>query len=141
MAKKIIIPTDGRENSFKELEFAQKMIEENGEIVIVSVANEIIKHHFQSETDIEPLNDLFKKTAIKNAETMLSKVPKDIKVKTRIVINSSIADGIIEVAKEEKADLIIISRSNKTGINRILLGSVSEKLVKNANINILLIKN
>ena len=141
MAKKIIIPTDGRENSYKELEFAQKLIDENGEIVIVSVANEIIKHHLQSEIDVKTLNDLFLETAARNVEDMLDKVPKNIKVKSRIVINSSIADGIIEVAKEEKADLIVISRSNKTGINRILLGSVSEKLVKNANINILLIKN
>ena len=46
---------------------------------------------------------------------------------------------IIEIAEEENVDLIIIASSGKSGIDRFFLGSVAEKVIKNAKNDVLLI--
>jgi hypothetical protein len=42
------------------------------------------------------------------------------------------SDEILEVAREVGADLIIIGSHSLSGLERLLLGSVSEKVVRNA---------
>lgn len=51
------------------------------------------------------------------------------------------AETINEVAEEEGADLIVISASGKSGIHRFIIGSVAEKVLKTADIDVLLIHN
>ena len=48
------------------------------------------------------------------------------------VVNGDIVDEIIAFAKEEKAGLIIIATHGAKGFEKIVLGSVAERVVKNA---------
>ncbi len=46
------------------------------------------------------------------------------------------ADEILEVAREIGADLIIVGSHNLHGLERLILGSVSEKIVRNAQCSV-----
>ena len=48
------------------------------------------------------------------------------------VVKGDIVDEIIAFAKKENADLIIIGTHGSKGIEKIILGSVAERVVKNA---------
>jgi nucleotide-binding universal stress UspA family protein len=48
------------------------------------------------------------------------------------VVKGDVVDEIIAEAKEENADLIIIGTHGSKGIEKIILGSVAERVVKNA---------
>ena len=48
------------------------------------------------------------------------------------VVSGDIVDEIIAFAKEEKAGLIVISTHGTKGFEKIVLGSVAERVVKNA---------
>ena len=50
------------------------------------------------------------------------------------------AEEIIQVAEEEKADLIVMGTHGRKGIDRILFGSVAEKVVKTAKCPVLTIR-
>ena len=50
----------------------------------------------------------------------------------KVVIKGDIVDEIIAYAKKENTDLIIIGTHGSKGIEKILLGSVAERVVKNA---------
>ena len=63
---------------------------------------------------------------------------ENIKITTKVVEGSP-AKSIIEIAEEENVDLIIIASSGKSGIDRFFLGSVAEKVIKNAKNDVLLI--
>ena len=63
-----------------------------------------------------------------------------LNVKT-IVETGFPAEKINEVAEREGADLIIIASSGKSGLHRFILGSVTEKVLKNADIDVLLVHN
>ena len=49
------------------------------------------------------------------------------------------ADGIIACAKEFKADLIVIGTHSRTGLDRLLMGSVAEHVVRHSEIPVLVI--
>jgi nucleotide-binding universal stress UspA family protein len=40
---------------------------------------------------------------------------------------------ILQIAEEEKVDMIVMSTHGRTGLERILMGSVAEKVVRRAN--------
>jgi len=50
------------------------------------------------------------------------------------------AEEIINLAEDENADLIIMGTHGRKGIDRILFGSVAEKIVKNAKCPVLTIR-
>lgn len=49
------------------------------------------------------------------------------------------ADGIIECSKEFKADLIVIGTHNRSGFDRLLMGSVAESIVRHSHIPVLVV--
>jgi len=49
------------------------------------------------------------------------------------------ADGIIDCGKEFKADLIVIGTHSRTGLDRLLMGSVAEHVVRHSEIPVLVV--
>ena len=49
------------------------------------------------------------------------------------------ADGIITCSKEFKADLIVIGTHSRTGLDRLLIGSVAEHVVRHSEIPVLVV--
>ncbi|MBX7076908.1 MAG: universal stress protein [Methanobacteriaceae archaeon] len=139
MYKKILLPTDGSKNADKEIETALNIIDkENGEIIILSIASNIIPLQLPNEDEVISLNNLLLDNAKSNVQKMKEQINENIKITTKVVEGSP-AKSIIEIAEEENVDLIIIASSGKSGIDRFFLGSVAEKVIKNAKNDVLLI--
>ena len=49
------------------------------------------------------------------------------------------AEVILKTIEENSADQVIISKSGKSGIERFFKGSISETVLKNANVPVLII--
>jgi nucleotide-binding universal stress UspA family protein len=49
------------------------------------------------------------------------------------------ADGIIECSKEFNADLIVIGTHNRSGLDRFLMGSIAEHVVRHSEIPVLVV--
>ena len=64
----------------------------------------------------------------------------DINIKP-IAVNGFPAETINEIAEEENVDLIVISPSGKSGLKKLMLGSVAEKLVAITQKDVLIIKD
>lgn len=45
-----------------------------------------------------------------------------------------VADAILEIANNSKADVIVIGSHSRSGIDRLLMGNVAQKVVKHSNI-------
>lgn len=141
MYKKILLPTDGSGYSDEEVERATKLIADDGEIIILSVAGKLTSSAFQSRSNVRKINKGLLKEAQENVKYM-KKLFDDDKVNVRTMVKVGFAaETIIKVADDEEADLIIISSSGKSGLHRFILGSVTEKVLKNAEIDVLLIHN
>lgn len=140
MYKKILLPTDGSGYAEQEVERVTKLIADDGEIIILSVAGKLTSSAFQSRKKVKKLNQVLKKeadTAVANMEKLFD---PSLNVKT-MVRTGFAAEVINEVAEEENVDLIVISASGKSGLHKFILGSVAEKVLKNADVDVLLVHN
>ena len=77
----------------------------------------------------------------KNAEDFLSKSKTylgDESIET-IAIEGDIADGIIETAKEQKADIIVLGSHSRKWLEQILLGSTAEEVLHQSTIPLFIV--
>jgi nucleotide-binding universal stress UspA family protein len=51
----------------------------------------------------------------------------------------STADGILKCSDEFKADIIVLGTHSRTGIDRFLMGSVAEEVVRHAQVPVLVV--
>ncbi|MBQ6813049.1 MAG: universal stress protein [Methanobrevibacter sp.] len=138
MYKKIILPTDGSEYSTREILRATKLLSEDGEVIILSVATELRKTAFHRTKDIEKLNQESIEEAEEYVQAMKEGFDDSVNVRTEVRVGFP-SDEIIKLAEEEGADLIIIASSGKSGLHRFIIGSVAENVLKNSEIDVLLV--
>jgi len=140
MYNKILLPTDGSGYAEEEAKRATKLISDDGEIIVLSVAGKLTSSAFQSRSNVKKVNKGLRKEAEDNVEHMLNLFDDSLNVTGMVKVGFP-AEVIIEVAKKEKADLIIISATGKSGLHRFILGSVTEKVLKTSEIDVLLVPN
>lgn len=140
MYKKILLPTDGSTYADQEVERVENLISEDGEIIVLSVAGRLTSSAFQSRTKVRKVNEKLKKDAQKYVDNMASRFDDDLNVK-KMVLTGFPAETIKEVAQSEGVDLIVISASGKSGIHRFVIGSVAEKVLKDSEVDVLLVHN
>jgi nucleotide-binding universal stress UspA family protein len=61
---------------------------------------------------------------------------RKLRVETRVVINPSVGAAIVEEARHRQADLIAISTHGHSGLRRLFLGSVADKVIRASTIPI-----
>lgn len=138
MYKKILLPTDGSTYADQAVERAENLIDDDGEVIVLSVAGRLTSSAFQSRKKIKKVNDKLKKDAQKFVENMATKFSDDTNVR-KMVLTGFAAERIKQVTDDEGVDLIIISSSGKSGIHKFVIGSVAEQVLKDSEIDVLLI--
>lgn len=66
-------------------------------------------------------------------------IPDTVDVETRIELGSP-ADRIVGVAEEAGADHIVVGSHGRSGVSRILLGSVAERIVRTSPVPVTVIR-
>lgn len=56
------------------------------------------------------------------------------------LVEGNVAESILQVACDRKVDLVVIGTHGRTGLGRLLMGSVAEKIVRNAPCPVLSVK-
>ena len=140
MYKKILLPTDGSTYADEEVERVEKLIADDGEVIVLSVAGRLTSSAFQSRKKVKKVNEKLKKDAQKYVDHMAAKFDDTVKVK-KMVLTGFPAETIKKVSEDEGVDLIIISSSGKSGIHKFVIGSVAEKVLKDSEIDVLLVHN
>ncbi len=77
--------------------------------------------------------------AEKSMDTFVSENFPGVTARGEILIGYA-ADEIVNKAEDENVDLIIMGTHGRTGLDRILFGSVAEKVVKNAKAPVMTIR-
>ena len=140
MYKKILLPTDGSTYADQEVERVEKLIADDGEIIILSVAGRLTSSAFQSRKKVRKVNEKLKKDAQRYVDNMASKFDDSLNVR-KMVLTGFPAEVIKEVSDREGVDLIVISSSGKSGLHKFVIGSVAEKVLKDSEIDVLLVHN
>jgi nucleotide-binding universal stress UspA family protein len=143
MFKRILVPLDGSAFAEQVLPTAEMLAKcGEGEIELVRVAIHPSTYvHFPDPTMLADLYDSDQTRCV----DYLKHVADDMADRTGLcphtaVLEGPVADCIVDYATEIGADLIVMSTHGRTGMERWLLGSVAEKVVRGAHGPVLLIR-
>lgn len=140
MYNKILLPTDGSGYADQEIDRITKLIADDGEVIILSVAGKLTSSAFQSRKKVRRVNNEMLEEAKECVAEMKKKFPKGYNLRTMVKTGFA-AETINKVAVDEEVELIVISSSGKSGLHRFILGSVVEEVLRTAETDVLLVHN
>jgi nucleotide-binding universal stress UspA family protein len=137
--KKVLAPLDFSEHSAEALRNAWELTRDvHGELHIVHVVG-------QHYTIVEGSREIARENAMEEqAEEELARLKKDElgdsdKVSTAVLLGPPAAK-LVEYAKQNDIDLIVLPAFGHSGSEYALIGGVTEKLVRNSPCSVLVLK-
>lgn len=136
----IVIATDGSDNTQKAISYGIKLAKLCGATVhalhVVDTSSVTQSWTAGKETMHEIL--------IKDGQKATSKVKKcgeasGVEVK-EVLLEGHPSNEIIDFAENNDIDLIVMGTLGKTGLDRFLMGSVAEKVVRNSKVPVLVVR-
>jgi len=73
-------------------------------------------------------------------ELAIAGLPPGLSATVRAVLGSIVANEIVDLARDESADLIVISAYRPRGLRRLLFGSVVERVIRAAPCSVLTVR-
>lgn len=145
MLTKILLPTDGSENSLRAAKMALELAVLHGsqvEILVVAPQLPIIASIKNDAAPPGEADQLYEEDTLSHqivAETASIFQEQGVPYQSKILTGNA-AEVIIREAETTGSDLIIIGTRGATGISRFLLGSVSSRVVKYAPCSVLVVR-
>lgn len=140
--KKILCAVDFSEYSPQVADYAKLLAQcSASEVLVLYVApslNQYVGFHVPPAS-IENFVGEIVTGAEKTMQDFTAKHFADMKAEGRVVTGYA-AEEILDAAEEEQVDLIVMGTHGRKGIDRILFGSVAEKVVKSAACPVLTVR-
>ena len=147
MYKRILVATDGSELSGKAVDHAIALAKVHGaELVALKVTQLQVDDHWDGQIR----RDASEKAAQEKNRAEISEAVVDgVKasaqaagVSARALTEKSnfIADTVIEVAKKQDCDLIVMASHGRRGLARVLLGSETQHVLTHSHIPVLVLR-
>jgi nucleotide-binding universal stress UspA family protein len=141
MPRSIVVGTDGSEPAGEAVRQATDMASREGarlHLVTAYPDPQMLRERMTGGAHTEPID------LRKVADAVLERATHDalargVEVETH-VREGDPAEVIIDVASEQKADLIVVGSRGLTGITRFLLGSVSSKVSQHASCSVMIVR-
>jgi len=137
MYKNIVLAYDGSKFSNKALQEAINIAKSSGgSLLILSVVD--ITDEFESEAP--GLTDKMTEKLLKLAQKALEKAAT-AKVKAKVEVHVGDAyEMIVDISRKKKADIIVMGSHGRTGLTRLLMGSVTSRVIGHAPCAVLVVK-
>ncbi|MBS5786659.1 MAG: universal stress protein [Clostridioides difficile] len=131
--KKVLVPIDGTERSMHSLEFIKGIFDKDEVIIeIMNVKELVFVDGISLAEEIKSSEALGRRILDKAVDIM-----GDYEVKVHFTFGYA-GDEIIRKAKEENFDYIVMTKSTKKGLTR-MIGSVTASVVKQANCIVMIV--
>ena len=139
MYDRILVPTDGSPGADRVVDHAAELAAIHGaELHAIYVVNTAGYAGLPADTAIEGLGSMLNEqgeAALDRAAERVGDVPFE-----RVLVDGAPSSEIVEYAENEECDLIVMGTHGRGGINRLLLGSVAERVVRTSSVPVLTVR-
>lgn len=150
MYKKIVVATDGSENANKAAASAVEMVKMTGAKLFALNVLPYIPHLSYFGVPMEPPEAVsfeekeYEARLEKDGKKILD-VVRDMAEKAGVGVETVMVKGhpgseIMNFAQKNDIDLIVMGTLGRSGIDRLLMGSVAEDVVRNAKTRVMIVK-
>lgn len=144
MFKRILIPTDGSKVADKAVKAGIRFAREIGAGVVGYYAIEPVQAYFYSEgamIDGRLIAELDRQAKASGEKTLaaMAKLARAGRVRFDSLCDrpNTAYDGIIAAARRKKCDVIFIASHGRSGLAKLVMGSVTQKVLVNSKIPVL----
>ncbi|HSG41800.1 MAG TPA: universal stress protein [Anaerolineales bacterium] len=132
--KKVLVTLDGSEFAERVLPFVRASTSFESEIVLLSIPEIPEAQEFGAVVEeIRTLRQESEKKSRLYLESIAAALKED-GIHTRVVVTGSRpAETILSVMEDENVDLLMMSTHGRGGLDRLLVGSVAERIVQNTS--------
>lgn len=138
--KRILFPTDFSEPAKEAQQYAMALADRFGaELHLLHVVPVVIPFPDAASPYVLPEREM--EIQVETAKTRLTEILDSTWAKDHVIVASAVmglaVDEILNYTKENEIDLIVVGTHGHTGLTRLLIGSVAEKLVRVASCPVL----
>jgi len=137
--RKILCPICLDDDNVLLADYVQTQAELTGATVILTYIVDTPKGLYITPTAVEPLVQLAKSRAETDLSAFAKAHFKDINVEIKVLVGSP-AQEILSFARKQKIDMIIMGTHGRENLERILVGSVAEKVLRNAECPVMTVR-
>lgn len=136
--KKVLVPVDFSDESFAAVDSALELVEDASNVAVVYVLQDL--------SPMEPgeiWNTIDPESRIQHATKSLRERLADKKyegLRVEVVIGDP-GHEITNVAERDAVDLIVIPSHGRTGLKRMLIGSVAERVVRLSHCPVMVLRS
>ncbi|GAB3670509.1 universal stress protein [Halopiger thermotolerans] len=131
----ILVPVDGSECADVAVDYAADLARRYDATVYVAT---VIDVRFVSAA---PQYDNLRSEANALVDSVANRLEASGVATTSVVRTSKPYQGVLMVAEEYGADLIVMGTHGRTGVDRYLLGSVTERVLRRSDVPVLTVRN
>jgi nucleotide-binding universal stress UspA family protein len=147
MFKRIFVSTDGTTQSARAVKAGAALANSLGATLTIFNASRTYKSHYYPDAGgiAWPPEKQYRKDASANADTVLATASalaqkQGVSADTMHAFSDSPAEAIIEGAIKAKADVIVMASHGRKGIDKLLLGSETQKVLAHTKLPVLVVR-
>ncbi len=139
--KKILIATDGSEHTKRAVDNGIELAKTTeAKLYAIYVIDTAAFASIPMDAAWESMYELLKQEGDEATKYVADKAQAEGLEVERFTVEGHPADEIIKYADTNSVDLIVMGTLGKSGLDRFLLGSVAEKVVRISNIPVLVVR-
>jgi len=138
--KKILVPTDGSDYSMRAAEYAMSVAKLlKAEVTVVYVIDVVVLDQIAKPAERDEVEAELKSDGDRYLKYILGMAQKQEVKATSFLAKGRPFAQIIHLAKDLKMDLIVMGSYGRRGAERILIGSVAERVIEYASCPVLVV--
>jgi len=142
---RIVIGVDDSKHSQKAVELVKQMRWPEGtRVIVVSAVREILPIYSEVYVPTAPYSEQLMDDLLRFHQEIAADAEKEMReagLKTEAkVVHGDPRAVIVDLARAERADLIVVGSHGRTGLAKILIGSVASHIVAHAPCNVTVVK-
>jgi nucleotide-binding universal stress UspA family protein len=139
--QKILVPTDGSEHSIRAAEYAISVAKtHNAQVMLVYVVDEVVIDQFSKAAERDVVEAELKNDGQRFIHYVVALAEKEGVKSTSMLIKGRPFEQIVNITKNFDIDLVVMGTYGRRGPERILIGSVAERVIEYAPCPVLVIK-
>jgi nucleotide-binding universal stress UspA family protein len=140
MFEKILIATDGSKHSEKAAKAGIEIAKlSGGKVISLYVADTSRMSHLPDDMLLFSIRDILVREG-KEANDYVESLARESGVEAqKVILEGNPGEEILRYAGQHGADMIVMGNVGRTGLDKFLLGSVAEKVVRNSSAPVLTI--
>ena len=143
MFSNILVPFDLSNQSLRAFKTALDLAKKyNSQITLLTCVEGDAWHHkfYDSRADNELIKKQVKVALFHIAKLEALGKKDEVKIKSQIIKSKSVVNDIVTFAKSRKFDLIVMGSHGRTGVDKLILGSIANGVTQKASCPVLIIK-